>query len=296
MFVSFGAEIDRATIEKNTSVSALSRVGPGVRLRSGRATVPGANITTQAQADAQIGSPGAKVTCVTQANVEFAEAVIEANEEFAKGYSEIARRSINNVKGISIDPNTEFSEGEQKPRFSSTGPSTGQEVTDPTFRNRIIGQIFLQDSKDGLSSKMGNRVSLRADEGKDILVGPVRSMANNVIFHALEKSKDPRFSTENFTIGNNVTYGDSALVHGGLAIGSDGKESFPGTSVGNDVTLGRNSVVFRATIAPAKSIGEKSAVINSPLLPTDPNIPARKIFLNNIRQQNGQPALLNVEW
>jgi carbonic anhydrase/acetyltransferase-like protein (isoleucine patch superfamily) len=218
VFVSFGAEIDRATIEKNTVVNALSRVGPGVRLRSGRATVPGANITTQAQADAQPGSPGAKVGCVSQANVEFAEAVIEANEEFAKGYSAIARRSINNVKGISIDPNTELSEGEQKTRFSSTGPSTGQEVTDATFRNRIIGQIFIEDSKDELSAKMGNRISLRADEGKDIIVGRVTNMSNNVIFHALEKEKDEDFKDENFTIGDNVTYGDGAIVHGGLAV------------------------------------------------------------------------------
>ena len=229
-----------------------------------------------------------------QANAEFAEAVIEANEQFAKGYSEITRRSINNVKGISINPITELSEEEQKPRF---GPN-GEEVTDATFRNRIIGQIFIEDSKDGLSAKMGNRISLRADEGKDIIVGRVTNMSNNVIFHALEKEKDEDFKDENFTIGDNVTYGDGAIVHGGLAV-------FPGTntpveppiatSVGDNVTLGRNSVVFRAVIAPGKSIGEKSAIINSELGPTDPNIPARKIFLNDTRQ-NGQPVLLNVEW
>jgi carbonic anhydrase/acetyltransferase-like protein (isoleucine patch superfamily) len=286
VFVSFGAEIDRATIEKNTVVNALSRVGPGVRLRSGRATLAGANITTQAQADAQPGSPGAKVLCVSQAAAEFAEAVIEANEQFAKGYSAIARRSINNVKGISIDPNTELSEGEQKPRF---GPN-GEEDTDPTFRNRIIGQIFIEDSKDELSAKMGNRISLRADEGKNIFLGRVTNMSNNVIFHALEKNQAIG-DADNLTVGDNITYGDSAIVHGGLqVVPGTIDERLPATSVGDNVTLGRNSVVFRSVIDPNVTIGEKSLIVNSTVRAADSPIPPRTTIVDDRATLNG------VEW
>lgn len=35
VFLSFGSQVDGAVLEKNTGISALGRVGPGVRLRSG---------------------------------------------------------------------------------------------------------------------------------------------------------------------------------------------------------------------------------------------------------------------
>ncbi len=47
VFLSFSCEIDGAILEKNTGVSALARVGPGVRLRSGFIVLPGKNVTTQ---------------------------------------------------------------------------------------------------------------------------------------------------------------------------------------------------------------------------------------------------------
>lgn len=51
MFVSFGALEDGAILERDSGLSALSPVGPGVRLRSGLLVLPGKNVTTQRQAD-----------------------------------------------------------------------------------------------------------------------------------------------------------------------------------------------------------------------------------------------------
>ena len=48
VFLSFGAQVDGAILEKNTGVSALGRVGPGVVLRSGTLVLPGKDVTTQA--------------------------------------------------------------------------------------------------------------------------------------------------------------------------------------------------------------------------------------------------------
>ncbi len=290
-FVSFGAEVDGAIIEKNAQVGALARVGPGVRIKSGTTVAAGKNITNQTEAT--VGATGSKVTCFTQANAEFANTVIEANREFAKGYSELARADSNHtkVKGISVDPNTLISPNEQKPRFNSTGPGTGTEVTDHHFRNRIIGQIFIENTKESLDSNthMGHKISLRADEGKDIKVGLINHMADNVIFHALEKNKN--FPNEdNLTIGDNVTYGHGAIVHGGLAVvPNTNDEELPATKIENNVTLGRNSVVFRATIGDGASIGEKSLIFNSDI-PAGTVIASKTIVANGIKTTNG------VEW
>lgn len=292
-FLSFGTEVDRATIEKNTVLSALSRVGLGVRLPSGFVVLPGKNLTNQADAT-RTDQPDSKVRRLTEADVEFAEIVIEANEKFAKGYSELAQQNINQVKGISVDPDTpDLSPGKQTPAFNSTGPGTGTPTTDPNFRNRIIGQIFLENSKASLTtSVMGNRVSLRGDEGKDIKVGLIGRMNDNVIFHALEKNE--AFEEDNLTIGDNVTYGNGAIVHGGLAVvPGTNDEELPATKIGNNVTLEQNSVVFRSTIEDGFKIGAKSLIFNSDVtsaLRPDKTIPPKSIFANNVLTLNA------VEW
>jgi carbonic anhydrase/acetyltransferase-like protein (isoleucine patch superfamily) len=279
MFVSFGAEVDGAIIEKNAQIGALARVGPGVRLKSGTAVSAGKNITKQSEAT--IGSTDSKVVCFTEANAEFANTVIEANEELAKGYSELAQTDINHVKGVSVNPTTELS-AEYTPHFNSTGPNTGTEMTDPKFRNRIIGRVFLENTKDSLNStnRMGNKISLRGDEGKEIFIGKIGHMHDNVIFHALEKNQD--IAEDTLTVGDNVIYGDGAIVHGGLAVTPNtNDEALPATKVGDNVILGRNSVVFRATIGDGAIIGDKSLIFNSDIAPEQVILP-RTIVANNV--------------
>jgi carbonic anhydrase/acetyltransferase-like protein (isoleucine patch superfamily) len=269
-FLVFNCEIDGATVEKNTVVSFLARVGPGVTLQSGKVVLPGKNVTTNLEASS--GTLG-KVANLTQADVALMEGIIEVNEAFAKGYTDLARADLTNVQGINYAPVTSFNPGGL--------PQIGGTVTrDPNFRNRIIGNVVLQDSLATLTNKIGSRISLRADEGQPFNVGEIAGMANDVVFHALE--------TTSLTLGNRIGYGPRALVHGGRQV-VNGVANGPETSVGNSVGLAPESVVFRSVIGERSAVGQKSAVFNSTVAPRT-QIRSRTIYADN------GSLILPVEW
>jgi carbonic anhydrase/acetyltransferase-like protein (isoleucine patch superfamily) len=104
-FLAFNCEVDGATIERNSVVNFLSRVGPGVTLPSGKVVLPGKNVTTNLEASS--GTLG-KVANLTQADVRFMEGVVAVNEALAKGYTELATADLSNVRGINYAPVTSF--------------------------------------------------------------------------------------------------------------------------------------------------------------------------------------------
>jgi carbonic anhydrase/acetyltransferase-like protein (isoleucine patch superfamily) len=263
VFLSFGAEVDGAILEQNTQVSQLGRVGPGVRLHSGFVVLPGKNVTTQEEADnVHLG----KVRLITEGDIIFAETVVEVNISFAQEYTRLFYDRPSNVRGINFNPgHSSFNEERSLPTLD------GVQTRVPSFRNRIIGAVHLADTLDQLSSAMGERISLRADEGTPFLVEHVHQMEDNVIFHALEHS--------NLHLGNNITYGEQVLVHGGLGTTLDGRP-LP-TVIDDNVTLKDQSIVFKSHIGRGCVIGEKSAVINTILAPGTV-IPDRVVYLNGV--------------
>lgn len=263
VFLSFGARVDGAILEPNTGVSALARVGPGVRLRSGFLVLPGKNVTTQEEAD----DPAlGKVRPINEADIAFNEAVIEVNVALAREYARLFRDDPSFVQGINYDPgNTAFNPERHLPTFSDS------DVQDPTFRNRVIGQVNLGGSKEQVASAMGNRISLRADEGEEFRVGRIARMSDDVVFHALEHS--------NLVIGDGVTYGERAIVHGGGRVIEEGQPEGQ-TTVGDNVRLGDGAVVFRSTIGAGSTVGRRSAVVGSDV-PPGTVIPDGVIYLND---------------
>lgn len=260
-FVSFNAEVDGAIIEKDAMVSALARVGSGVTIPSGRSVLPGKNVTAQAEVES-------KTTLVTEADREFMHGVIEVNVEFAKAYTKMAAENVNHVRGINYDPgHTEFNERRDLPTFA------GEQVCDPEFRNRIIGDVRISNSKGTAGSVMGKRVSLRADEGESFNIGKIRRMGDEVVFHALEHSY--------IMIGDNVTYGNRVVVHGGgrKPVDGGGGSTRP-TAIQDNVTLKDGSVVFKSLVGQGSTVGMKSAVVGSEL-PAKTIVPDRTIYLNN---------------
>lgn len=274
VFLSFGSEVDGAILEKNTGVSALGRVGPGVTLKSGKIVLPGKNVTTQAQAD----DPAlGKVRLLTEADIEFNEAVLEVNEAFAKEYTKLARENASNVRGINYDPgNTEFNHKRDLPEFAKVANR------DPNFRNRIIGDVNLADSKSRINSTsvMGSQISIRADEGEPFNIGTIKFMGDRAIFHALEET--------NIIIGNNVTYGNKSIVHGGGRPQVDINVEQEPTTIEDNVTLKNQAVVFRSLIGKGSTIGTKSLVVGSELAPYT-TIGNKIIYANNA-------VFGNVEW
>jgi carbonic anhydrase/acetyltransferase-like protein (isoleucine patch superfamily) len=262
VFLSFGSQVDGAVLEKNTGISALGRVGPGVRLRSGYIVLPGKNVTTQAEAD----DPAlGKVRLINEADVAFNEAVLEVNIAFAREYTELSREDSDAVLGVSVDPGgTAFNPGRDIPTFAGT------ERVDPEFRNRVIGEIDFADGFWQLSRASGHRISLRADEGEHFVVGHVAEMGDEVTFHALEHS--------DLQVGDDVAYGDDVIVHGGGRVTVGGCAEEP-TRVLDGVTLEDGAVVFRSTIGAGAVIGERSAVVGTDLAPGTV-VPPGRIILN----------------
>lgn len=270
VFVSFGAQVDGAVIERDSGLSALSRVGPGIRLRSGFIVLPGKNVTTQAQAD----DPAlGKVRPIVEADREFNAGVVEVNVDLAREYNELAEDDPSAVRGINVDPGGNvFDQTRDAPTFESsrcTGPAT----VDPGNRNRIIGNACFEDSLAGVNRKLGSRVSLRADEGGPFNVGIINRMGNGTIFHALEGN--------DLTVGNRVTYGAGSIVHGGgrPTVNPNTGLADP-TIIGNDVTLGAQSIVFRSLVRNDAVIGSRSAVVGSDL-EIGQQIPPRTIYAND---------------
>jgi carbonic anhydrase/acetyltransferase-like protein (isoleucine patch superfamily) len=262
VFLSFSSQVDGAVLETNTGVSALARVGPGVRLRSGTLVLPGKDVTTQEEAD----DPAlGKVRMVNEADVAFNEAVLEVNLAFTREYTELYREAPLAVFGINVDPGgTEFNPDRDVRTFD------GREVILPEYRNRIIGDVRADDPLLLFDRVTGDRISLRADEGEPFHVGHVGHMDDDVIFHALEHT--------DLEVGEGVRYGEEVVVHGGGRVVEEGQPEVQ-TSVGDGVTLEDGAVVFRSTIGDGARIGERSAVVGTDL-PPGTVVPPRTIILN----------------
>jgi carbonic anhydrase/acetyltransferase-like protein (isoleucine patch superfamily) len=262
VFLSFGAQVDGATIELNSGVSALGRVAPGVTLPSGYLVLPGKEVTTDAEAsDPALG----KVRYIDQGDVEFNEAVIHVNESLAREYTELYREDPTAVTGVNVDPGgSDFNPDRDLPSFA------GEERARPEFGNRVIGDVDLADTFARFADRTGERIAIRADEGEPFVVGHVDEMGDAVVFHALEHT--------DLHVGDDVRYGEGAIVHGGGRMVLEGQPEEQ-TVVGDDVDLGDESIVFGSTIGDGAVIGDRSAVVGTDL-PAGAVVPPSTIVLN----------------
>ena len=262
VFLSFGARVDGATLERNSGVSALARVAPGVTLRSGYLVLPGKDVTTQAEAD----DPAlGQVRYINEGDIAFNEGVIHVNESLAREYTELYRADPDAVHGANLDPGrTDFNADRDLPSFA------GVEQAQPDFENRVIGDVDLADTFARFARRAGERVAIRADEGEPFTLGRIRQMGDDVVFHALEHT--------DIHVGDDVRYGDGAIVHGGGRVVVEGRPDEQ-TVVGDRVRLGDGSVVFRSTIGDDARIGDRSAVVGTDL-PAGAVVPPNTIVLN----------------
>lgn len=261
-FVGFNAQVDGAIIQMDAMVQTLSRVAPGVTIPSGRKTLPGKNIASNAEVMA-------KTAPVVEADRAFMDGVIEVNVDFAREYTKLAQEDASNVTGINYDPgNTPFNPKRDLPKLA------GQETRDPAFRDRIIGDVSLADTKSALDKALGSQVSLRADEGEPFTVGSIAAMGNNTTFHALEHSK--------LQLGANGTYGVHSLIHGGATPFGDA------TITGDNLKLGDGAVLFRSRVGKNVTIGNGSLVQESDL-PDGTVVPPRTVII-------GGQNVGSVEW
>jgi len=234
-FLGFNSEVaEDAIVERNAMVTHLARVGPGVRIPSGRVVPPGKNIERNTEVMA-------KTVPITDADREFMDAVIRVNLALAAGYTKLEQQDPTNVCGVNVNPVTDFTPESVLPTFNNVP------MRIPNSPSRIIGAVRLANVQ---MPRMGRDVSLRADEGTPFTVGTVTELKDFATFHALEHTQ--------LRLGNGGTYGIGSLMHGG-------KFNDKVTSTGNDFQLGDNSVFYSSTAGTNCRIGAMSFVSDTNL-------------------------------
>jgi carbonic anhydrase/acetyltransferase-like protein (isoleucine patch superfamily) len=280
-FVGFNSLIDGATMENDAMVLHLARVAPGITIKHGKVVLSGKNITTQAQAD----NPAlGKVIPISEGLREFMHGVLHVNETFAMEYTNMHRQAPNAGKGINLDPGQSAGtpEADLFNRYRNTPlldtADDGEATIAPTYRNRIIGDVRMFDTFAFINSTaFGNKISLRADEGEYFQLGHVTKMSDRTTFHALEHNA--------IVAGHNVSYGVRSIVHGGkaapteLPASTDPHAIQAVTTVGDNVTIGNLSVVFKSSLANNVKVGCGS-LVEASKLPAGYVVPAMTIVQN----------------
>jgi carbon dioxide concentrating mechanism protein CcmM len=229
-FVGFNAEVVDATVGDGALISAGALV-EGVEVPDDALVGPGEEITTQEQADA--------LPTTTATEEDFKEALLAVNAEFAENYMRLYEdEGYDAVIGVGPNPTTEFNPERVEPQIG-----TDSEIGEFA---RVVGDVRL-----GPGSEVGDRASIRADEGSPIIVGRNANIEERVTFHALVGT--------GITIGDNLDAGDAAVLHGPL-------------EAGDDLKVGDDSVVFRVRVGDNVTIGE-DVVIQGPPNEDDPEEP-----------------------
>lgn len=273
-FVGFNAFVDEAVVEHDAMVMHLARVAPGITIPRGRVVLPGKNVETQAEAeDCNLG----KVVPITEALRLFMDEVLHVNTAFAREYTRLYRENASNVTGINFNPgHTDFAPLRHLPTLD------GIPTQDPQYRNRIIGDARLDDSLADLESplRVGDAVSIRADEGQPFWIGAIARISDHATFHALVHTT--------IRTGSDVSYGLHSVVHGGESAATKHEP----TSIGDESRIGDYAVVFRSVLGAKVQVGCGSLVDGS-TLPPRTRVPALTVVLN-VGHKDAQ--IYPVEW
>lgn len=231
------ATINNSTLGDFTFIGFHSRVENSV-LEGGVFVLHGATVRGVRVARDRLVPTGAIITTQAQAdalplktaaNSAFQEDVLEVNEEFAESYGETyAQGGFTAVSGASAAPKTSWN-----PR--PVPPTMGAGVVLSEFA-RVVGDVRL-----GAGTSVGRRTSIRADEGAPIIIGAGSVIQDRVTFHALKGTS--------ITIGDRLTAKENIVFHGPLVMG-------------NSVSVGDDSVVFRSKVGSNVKIGERALVID----------------------------------
>jgi carbon dioxide concentrating mechanism protein CcmM len=218
-FIGFHASLNNVVLEDGVFVLHGAKL-ENVTIGRDRLVPIGAVITTQAQADA--------LPFKADANAEFQNAVLEINREFAEHYSELYQaEGFAAVTGVSPAPKTSWNP-------QPVSPTLGENIRLDEFA-LIVGDVQI-----GANSVVGQRTSIRADEGSPIVIGENATIEDRVTFHALKGT--------NIRIGDALKARDNVVFHGPL-------------EVGNGLTIEDDAVLFRSIVGNNVTIGTKAIVV-----------------------------------
>jgi len=276
------AEIDGATIEPGAIVSPLARVGPGVTVPSGYRVLPGANVTTDAQAsNPKLG----RVVPVTSSDTTTVKQTLSENESLTVGYSQLYQGNsatgastgftpvvtgvyngnLSEVLGASQEPGpstASFEPSASAPHFLL--PSGGLiGVLLNTFPARLTGNLEINMTARQTANHLGRANAFRADQGQPITIGSIAKTGSHVTINS------PLGGT--LAIGTGFRAGSSAVVLGGPNVNA---------RLGDSVTIGSGAVVDRTSLGSGSTVGKGAYLLNSSF-PAGMVIPPGAIYINN---------------
>jgi len=163
-----------------------------------------------------------------ESTVEFRREVLEVNEEFAESYIDLYNdEGYDSVVDVGPNPITTFNPDRVEPQIGDN--TVVQEFA------RVVGDVRI-----GADSQIGQRSAIRADEGAPIILGSEADLDDRVTFHAL--------SGTDISVGDRLTSEDDVVFHGPLIMG-------------DDVSAGDDSVVFRVNVGNNVKIGERAYIV-----------------------------------
>jgi carbonic anhydrase/acetyltransferase-like protein (isoleucine patch superfamily) len=276
------ALVDGATIEPGAIVSPLARVGPGVIVPSGLKVLPGANVTTQADAaNPKLGM----VVPVTSSDVSTIKSTLSENESLATGYAQLYQGNsatgaspganptlggINNgnlaaIRGANLQPgpsSASFEPAKSGPRFRS--PHRGLVgVQLGNFPARLTGNVEINMMAWQAAHHLGRANAIRADQGQPIAIDSIARTG----FHVTINS--PLGGT--LTIGSGLRTGSRVVLLSGPNVNA---------KLGDDVHIGSGAVVVQTSLGSHSQVGPGAYLANS-TFPASTVIPPKAIYINN---------------
>ena len=180
---------------------------------------------------------------VGEGEEEFKHEVLDVNAEFAESYIELYESGGHqSVIGVGPNPLTSFNPEAVQPQIGA-----GTEIGELA---RVVGDVRI-----GPGSEVSDRASIRADEGAPITIGSHANIEERVTFHALKGTE--------ITVGDDLHAGDDVVIHGPLR-------------VGDGLTVGDDSVVFRVLVGDDVTIGE-DVIVQGPANEEDASEPTLEI-------------------
>ena len=203
--VSIGAnaEIDGATIEPGVIVSPLARVGPGVVVPTGYMVLPGADVTTDAEAsNPKLGM----VVPVTASSLATITKNLSENKSLAAGYIALYQGNsatgaspgaspvlsgINNgdlaaILGANQQPGSSavsFEPAKSEPEFLSPRQRLVGSILS-NFPARITGGVQIDMRAAQAASHLGRANAIRADQGQPIVIGSIAHTGRRVTINS----------------------------------------------------------------------------------------------------------------
>jgi carbonic anhydrase/acetyltransferase-like protein (isoleucine patch superfamily) len=285
------AVIDDAAVQPGAIVSPLARVGPGVIVPSGYRVLPGADVTTQAEAsDPRLG----KVVKVTSSDLSSLNQMVTDGVALAAGYTNLYQGVVAtgtspgadpnittvrngflpNVEGVSPSPGLTYI-GASKSR-SPQFPSPGRGLLGTTLYNfpgRIIGPVaFTGQRATPLKYHLGRANSIRNDESSHPIT--IASIAHTGLHVTIGASLGGTL-----TIGRRFRAGEGAVILTGPSVTA---------VIGDNVSVGSGAVVDRTSLGSGSTVGANAYLLNSSFRPGTV-IPAGAIYVNNKLQGFVQP-------